>query len=295
MASTKAPEGWRTPGRFAKFGALTLAWLLALPWFVQAHAPDTSYLRAVVSKHALELRFTFDIATLHRIERLDADGDGKVTRAEAEKVAPGIAEFLRQSITVEVNGEKAELGTLQPLGWPVDAGKSVEEKNYGQTLLNFTFKQESPQKVIEDFYVLYEVFAQLGAVHRVVANIEQEDKHVEVVFNQFEPDYLYDTYWREEAAPASVLTFRGGVQEAWSRWWVPLVVVLLVCVVPRGRFHYWFGCLALVWVVLATGSPAAPGRASWLAGVFAGVFIVTLIAWPVRSSLPCLRSIRSSK
>ena len=42
--------------------------------------------------YALELRFTFDIATLHRIERLDADTDGKVTRAEAEKAAPEIAD-----------------------------------------------------------------------------------------------------------------------------------------------------------------------------------------------------------
>src|SRR6188472_2487134 len=101
---------------------LMLLWAAVLSTSAFAHAPDTSYLRAVVSKHALELRFTFDIATLHRIERLDADNDGKVTRAEAEKVAPEIAEFLRQSITLEVNGTKAELGALQPLGWPVDAG-----------------------------------------------------------------------------------------------------------------------------------------------------------------------------
>ena len=96
-----------------------------------AHAPDTSYLRAVVSKHSLELRFTFDLAMLHRILRVDRDQDGKVTRAEAEAVAPDIASFLEETVTLEVNGQKAEFGTLQPLGWPVDAGDSVEEKIYG--------------------------------------------------------------------------------------------------------------------------------------------------------------------
>jgi hypothetical protein len=53
--------------------------------------------------------------------------------------------------------------------------------------------------------------------------------------------------------------------------------------------------MALVWVVFATGSHSELGRSSWLAGVFAGVIIVTFIAWPVRSLLLRLRSVRSSK
>jgi len=251
-----------------------------------AHAPDTSYLRAVVSKHALELRFTFDLATLHRIVRLDADNDGKVTRSEAEAVAPDIADFLGETITLELNGEKAALGTLQPLGWPLDAGEFIEEKNYGQTLVHFTFATSAP-RLIEDFYVLYEVFGQLGAQHRVVANIEQEEKHLEVVFTQFEPDYLYDTFWREEPAP--VLTFRSGVQDAWSRWWLPCVVAIVVCLVPAGRMGCCMECLAVLWVALAIESHAEAGRGSWLAGLFMGFTIVALIAWPLRHLVAACR------
>jgi hypothetical protein len=304
MASTKAPEGWRTPGRFAKCGALILAWLLALPWFVQAHAPDTSYLRAVVSKHALELRFTFDIATLHRIERLDADNDGKVTRAEAEKAAPEIAEFLRQSITLEVNGTKAELGALQSLGWPVDAGESVAEKDYGQTLVHFTFKLE-PRKVIEDFYVLYEVFAQLGVVHRAVANIEQEDKHMEVVFNQFEPDYLYDTYWRQEAnrsekgepAVDRRSSFYRGVAGVWGLWWLPLGLLLAYALTLRwknDRCYKWLLGMAFWFWLFAYGmdSNPTPDRGALTVGAVAGWWMMAFVVWPFRSLARSLWKIR---
>ena len=191
-----------------------------------------------------------------------------------------VAEFLRQTITLEINGTKSELGALQPLGWPVDAGESVEEKNYGQTLVHFIFKQES-RKVIEDFYVLYEVYAQLGAVHRVVANIEQEDKHMEVVFTQFEPDYLYDTFWRGESEPA--LTFRGGVHDAWSRWWIALVVALVICVLPPGRLGCLVECLAVLWVLLAVESHPQPGYHVYVAGLVSGVMVAAFIAWPVRT------------
>jgi hypothetical protein len=250
----------------------------------------------VVSKHALELRFTFDIATLHRIERLDADQDGKVTRAEAEKVAPGIAEFLKQTITLELNGAKAELGTLQPLGWPVDAGESVEEKNYGQTLLHFTFKQDS-KKVIEDFYVLYEVFAQLGAVHRVVANIEQEDKHMEVVFNQFEPDYLYDTYWRGDAAPAKAEdphasikdSFRRGAEGVWGLWWLPLCLLVGYALTLRwtnDRCYKWLLGLAFWFWLMVFGMDSNPtqDRGALTVGAVAGWWLMALVLWPLRSA-----------
>jgi hypothetical protein len=292
---TKAAEGRRTPGRFARFGVLVFAWTFLLSSSVQAHAPDTSYLRAVVSKHALELRFTFDLATLYRIERLDADNDGKVTRAEAEKVAPDIAEFLRRSIVLEVNEKKTELGELQHLGWPVDAGELVEEKNYGQTLVNFTFKQQTPRKVIEDFYVLYEVFAQLGAVHRVVANIEQDEKHLEVVFTQFEPDFLYDTYWTQSkeltATSQGVVDrkghFRRGAAGVWSIRWLPMAVVLAYIFTLRWsdrRCCKWLLGLAFwFWLfVFGTDSNPTPERGATTVGAVAAWWLLALVLWPVR-------------
>jgi hypothetical protein len=277
----------------------------------RAHAPDTSYLRAVVSKHSLELRFTFDIATLHRIKRLDRDQDGRVTRAEAEAVAPDIAKFLDAAVTLELNGQKAKLGALQPIGWPVDAGDVVEEKNYGQSLVNFTFKQESAGKVIEDFYVLYEVFAQLGAVHRVVANIEQEEKHMEVVFNQFEPDYLYDTYWRPDDEPAArpaflggelgfAPMFREGVNLIWQFLGVPLMLLAACSMMPR-KMPALVVLMTLVWFVrellsriegsarvMGSNYPLSP--AMW--GMLCAILICLLIVLPASLTLRRLRDRR---
>ena len=224
--------------RLAVIGAIIL---LTSSLSLEAHAPDTSYLRAEVSRNALELRFTFDLATLHRIDRLDADLDGKVSRSEAEAAAQDIAAFLQRTITVEVNNSKADLGPLQSFGWPVDVGDSIEEKDYGQTLVHFTFTTKS-DKLIEDFYVLYEVFGQLGSVHRSVADIDQEGKHLEVVFTELEPDYLYDTYWQPDAAGAQVQRnavknrreqFQSGVRAMWEFIAFPLVLFGVGILYPR--------------------------------------------------------------
>jgi hypothetical protein len=159
----------------------------------------------------------------------------------------------------------------------------VEEKNYGQTLVHFAFATSSP-RLIEDFYVLYEVFGQLGAQHRVVANIEQEEKHLEVIFTQFEPDYLYDTFWREESAPA--LTFRSGVQDAWSQWWLPCVVAVIAILTARWRAIWCAASLsfagALLWEFLVLDSEPVPGRYPWAAGLVTGLLVVALITLPVR-------------
>lgn len=301
----------RTPRRFATFDArvcsdlwgdlrlfLILLWPLASCLTLHAHAPDTSYLRAVVSKHALELRFTFDIATLHRIERLDANYDGKVTRAEAEAAMPDIANFLRQTITLELNGQKADLGTLKPLGWPVDAGEQVEEKNFGQTLLHFTFTTDS-QKLIEDFYVLYEVFAQFGVQHRAVANIEQEAKHMEVVFTQFEPDYLYDTFWRPEAEAGAVggqafaHSFRGALDYTWNLLGLPVMLLAACSLMPRKlpwlvtfAVLFWFSWDFLGRMTKNAGMigdarlvPAA------MSGMLAAMLVCALIVYPASLAL----------
>jgi hypothetical protein len=210
--------------------------LLVSAFTAHAHTSDTSYLRAVVSKHSLELRFTFDLSTLYRVARLDANQDGKVTRAEAESAAPAIAECLNQGITLELNETKTALGTLQPLGWPVEAGDAVDEKNYGQTLLHFTFRQDSPH-LIEDLYVLYEIFPMLGSQHRAIANFEQEGKRLEVVFTELEPDYIYDTFWRPEAESRAAADpkadFRTGVVCAWTIAGIPLMLLAVGLLLPR--------------------------------------------------------------
>jgi hypothetical protein len=173
----------------------------------------------------------------------------------------------------------------------VDACESVVEKNYGPTLVHFTFRQDST-KLIEAFYILYEIYAQLGAPHRAIANIEQEAKNLEVVFTQFEPDYLYDTFWRPEVAPDPP-SFRMGVQTAWSLWWLPCLTAAIAALTARWRVASIAAALFLVgictWAFFALDSELVPGRDPWFAGLAAGFVIATLITWPVRSLVRTLK------
>src|SRR5207249_4739642 len=105
----------------------------------------------------------------------------------------------------DINGQKSKLGMRGPVGWPADAGEAIAEKDYHAQLLHFRFACSS-KPVIEDFSINYDVFDELGDRHRAIADIEQEGKHLEIVFTQFEPDYLYDTaYQSDPLSPA-----RGG-------------------------------------------------------------------------------------
>jgi hypothetical protein len=273
-----------------------------------AHTADTSYLRATVSKHSLELRFTFDLATLYKIERLDKDGDGKVSRAEAESAAPSIASFLTQAVTLELNGEGAELGKSQPLGWPVDAGDFIEEKNYGQTLLHFTFRQDTAN-LIEDFYILYELYAQLGAAHRTIANIEQEGKNLEVVFTQFEPDYLYDTFWLPGGEPVVASTgnsfrsvFKRAADKVWYDLGFPVMMLAAFTLWPR-KAPVLLALGFLIWyawdfrsrmhdVAGWSPDPAEFPVAAALLGMLAAFVIGALIAYPVALPLKPLTNRR---
>lgn len=198
-----------------------------------AHNPDTSYLRCRIESHELELRFTFDPATLHRIVRPDANGDGKITRAEMDAVTPDIFEYLESSVQLEINGVAVTPGGRTGLGWPAEAGDAIAEKDYHTQLLHFTFQCRS-QPLIEDVYVCLNVFAELGDRHRTIADIEQEGKHQEVIYTMFEPDYLYDTFWK----PGAGEICRRVVAAAWGSpvLWVLLLPPLTVAVFRRSRW-----------------------------------------------------------
>lgn len=261
-----------------------------------AHAPDTSYLRAVVSQHELELRFTFDLSTLHRIDRVDSNLDGKVSRGEAEAAVTDLAAFLRRTVTLEINNDKVELGTPQPLGWPVDVGDAVEEKDYGQTLVHLTFISKS-DKLIEDFYLLYEVFGQLGSMHRAVADIDQEGKHLEVVFTELEPDYVYDTFWkpdgevvaRHREVPIPVEFFRSSLTLTWNLAGLPLMFLAAFSLMPR-KLPWVVIVATLLWygLDLLDRSEKSIEPTSWsqlmpatVLGLFAAMLVCALMMIPL--------------
>lgn len=291
--------------RFASRASATAVQKLALVWLGLlsasthsfAHNPDTSYLRCKVAPHRLELRFTFDPATLYRIVPIDADGDGRVTRAEMEAVAGEIFDYLEEFVHFEINGESARFGQRRPIGWPPDAGEAIAEKDYHQQLLHFTFEAES-KPVIEDFYLDYDVFDELGDQHRVISDIEQDGRHHEVIFTLLEPDYVYDTAWVPEptaSAPADpesgpvalakAARFRSGVARVWDNYLLLLLVaaaVLLAARFPRRGMVIATGASLLVGLlaVFPNWEPIA------LLGSCAGALLATTLLVPAGLLLP---------
>ncbi len=259
------------------------ALLLLITAPLQAHNPDTSYLRCCIAPHELELRFTFDLATLHRIVRPDADSDGKITRAEMEAVTSGIFDYLEATVRLELNGKPVKLGERAGLGWSVEAGEAIFEKDYHTQLLHFTFQCRS-QPLIEDVYVCYEVFAELGDRHRIIADIVQGEKHQEVVFNQNEADYLYDTFWREDAKGSRKMAFRTGVVSIWQSHFLLFALFAVMVLTSKSSSRVVAAALAVVLVmgVIAVGLGGEMRWEIWRTiGASVGALLAVMVLLPV--------------
>jgi hypothetical protein len=174
--------------------------LVAFAWAVlaaraAAHNPDTSYARLKITPESLETRFTYDLFSLVRLAPgLDADGDRQVSRAELVQQAPRVFEYLTTHIRLEIDGQQADFGEPQPVEFPPGVGEAIPEQGYhaATSLVHFGFHKPL-EKPARDFWVLFEIFSELGNRHSVLAAIEHAGQEQEVVFRYFEPDYLYDT------------------------------------------------------------------------------------------------------
>jgi hydrogenase/urease accessory protein HupE len=175
---------------------LPLVWLALVAGHtsVFAHNPDTSYAQVKFTDSRLSLRLTYDLFTLEKITRIDADGDGKITRDELRRATPAIEKFLRAHVQLEVNGAKAELGVLGEPGWPSGQGNAIAESDWhgADGLIHFFFTKEvieTPQTVA----LAFDFFDELGPQHTVLGTFEYQGQPLEVSFTQTEPDYLFDT------------------------------------------------------------------------------------------------------
>jgi hypothetical protein len=167
--------------------------LLLLSTFVAcAHSPDTSYCRIAIGAKEVEFKFSYDLATLQRITRLDTNGDHKVSRAELTAAAPAIHNFLREHVFLDLNQREAEFAETEPPSWPEVAGDCIAEGEYGQRLLTFTFRNPV-LSLPEDVAITFDFFEQLGGAHTVLGAFICKGHEDEVIFTRFEPDYLYDT------------------------------------------------------------------------------------------------------
>jgi len=191
------------------------SWILPLVWlaFVAghtsafAHNPDTSYARVKLTDTQVSVRLTYDLFTLGRITQVDADGDGRVTRAELRRAAPAIEKFLREHVQLELNGAKVDLGKMSEPGWPPDKGEVIEAADWhtADGLIHFLFIKdviETPQTTALSF----DFFDDLGPQHTVLGTFACQGQPLEISFTQTEPDYLFDTGY-VPSLPSRLLRF----------------------------------------------------------------------------------------
>jgi hydrogenase/urease accessory protein HupE len=169
--------------------------MLALPGTARAHTPDTRYCKVAIGRDEVAFTFTFDLVSLTRVARLDANRDDRVTPPELLAAMPAIEGFLRRSIYLELNERDALFGPLRPPNWPADAGDAITVADYGQRLMSFTF-HNSVLHAPDAVALTFDFFGSLGDRHTVLGNFEWNGQENAVNFTRFEPDYLFDTGYR---------------------------------------------------------------------------------------------------
>lgn len=179
--------------------ALPLAFIIAHS--ALGHPADQSEMRVRPKPHQLEIRLTFNILTLTRFTGIDTDGDAKISMAELTAAQPRIGTYLNQHIQVEINQQKAMLGSgvrFEPL-WP-DAALTppMSEIEYAARNVDVTFVKTIEDKVLEDFWLGFEIFEQTGPMQTIHGIFEQDGKIEDVTFSVQEPEYLYDTRYAED-------------------------------------------------------------------------------------------------
>jgi hydrogenase/urease accessory protein HupE len=147
-----------------------------------------------ISKQRLELKVTYDLFTLHKITPLDDNRDHRITREELEKHLPEIQKFLAASVELEVQGLDAGLG--KPIGftWPKDAEEGVAEKDFHSPAFLIPFRFERAiDDLPEEVTLTFRLFSKLGDRHSILGKFVYDGKESEVTFNQFEPDFSFET------------------------------------------------------------------------------------------------------
>jgi len=167
-----------------------------LPHTACAHPADESEMRVRPEPHRLEIRLTFNILTLTRFVRIDADGDAKISMAELEAAQPLLIEYLNEHIRLEINQETAALGKQARFDylWP-DATSTppMSEFDYAARNVDVTFVMPVEERLLVDFWIGFEIFEQTGPMQTIRGIFEQDGQIEEVPFNAQEPEYTYDT------------------------------------------------------------------------------------------------------
>lgn len=202
------------------------------------HPADQSEMRARPQPHRLELRFTFNILTLTRFVRIDMDGDAKISMKELDGAQLVVVDYLNRHIPIEINQQKTTLGSQVKFDylWPnASVTPPMTEFEYAARNVDVTFVIEVKKRLLEDFWLGFEIFEQTGPMQTIHGVYEQDGVVTEVPFSVQEPEYTYDTGFAEdpfvqEAEKKKAVEPPPSERRIWM-----LRVTILIAVIVLGR------------------------------------------------------------
>jgi len=151
--------------------------------------------------HHLEARFTFNLLTLTKFVRMDADVDGKLSMAELAAARAQLVAYLNTHIPLEINQQKAAWGTQArfDLLWPeAETTPPMTESEYTARNVDVIFTVPVPGRLLEDFNIAFEIFEQTGPMQTIRGVYEQDGLVTEVPFTFQEPEFTYDTGYADD-------------------------------------------------------------------------------------------------
>ena len=202
-----------------------------------AHPADQSEMTVKPAPHELEARFTFNLLTVTKMIRVDADGDAKLAFDELKAAEPALTDYLNQHVKLEVNQKPSAWGSKVRFDylWPnAAATPPMLEMEYAARYVDVTFTLPL-EKLLEDFWIAFEIFEQTGTMQTIRGMFHQNGDVLEVPFSFQEPEYTYDTGFaedpfvqeaekkaREQAVkPAETASMKTG-------WWLTLPLLVLI-------------------------------------------------------------------
>ncbi len=186
---------WRQLGRSLALPLLALPLVLLLCLGIEAvhaHSPDTSYASVEFSPSTLRIEFRYDLESLARLVKIDANSDGRILESEFRAVESEVRRFLRLQVDFEINEHPTDFGEFEIARWP-QGERSIPFADWNQSIVAFPFERKV-REIPESVTLIFNIFEKLGDRHKVLGVFKQPGKPAyEVIYTFFEPDFLYFT------------------------------------------------------------------------------------------------------
>ncbi len=110
---------------------------------------------------------------------------------------------------LELDGTATPLGAAASPAWPRGAGEALAAPDWhsAESLIAITFRQPLA-KPAHDVAIAFDFFETFGIRHTVLGSFVIDGRSEEVTFTQPEPDYLFDTEYRDTPPAAGALPRR---------------------------------------------------------------------------------------